>query len=238
MRMHWSLGVVAFVAVAPAHADVTAHFVAGGGSARMTIAVNDRGDSRITQGDEVSLLTVGGADYLLGTDRFGTFVARKEDFVAVQAEAARAARGPDQPAPQADGDSAQWTLRPVRGGSETVGGRTGIVWTLRDSQGRPDLLGAVYVISTDADLAPVGRVSARWMTEAMTAAEQRGDTDLNGHNEGVRAIYAFGTVIRQGGDFALESVDTNPIPASEFALPSAPLSRAQLAARLHGPAPH
>jgi hypothetical protein len=204
----------------------------------MTIAVNDRGDSRISQGDDVSLLTVGGADYMLVTDRLGTLVARKEDFAAIQAEDARALRGPDRPAPRADGDSAQWRVHPVRGGTETVGGRTGTVWVLRDTQGRPDFLTSAYVVSTDADLAPVGRASAHWMADAIAAARQRGETDTEAHDEGVNAIYALGTVIRQGDDFALESVDTNPIPASVFALPSPPLTREQLAARMRGPAPH
>ena len=234
MRRYWAFA-VAILAATPAQADVTARFVGGGGS--MTVAVNDRGDSRTTQGEEMSFLTVGGADYLLVTDPLGAFVARTEDFTAIQAEDARAHRGPDQPAPRPDGDPARSRFHPVRGGTETVAGRTGTVWVLRDSQGRPDLLTSAYVVSTDADLAPVGRASAYMMAKAIAAARQRGESDPEGRDEGINAIYALGTVIRQGGDFRLESVDTNPIPASEFALPSPPLSREQLAARMHGPAP-
>ena len=93
-----------------------------------------------------------------------------------------------------------------------------------------------FVVCTDADLAPVGRVLARQFATSRSMAGQvvgpQMASGVGGLFDGMVAIFERGTVIRWSRLYRLESVDSHPIPPSEFALPSAPLSRAELAARL------
>ena len=102
--------------------------------------------------------------------------------------------------------------------------------------------GMDWVISSDPDLAPLGRVFARQFDASTNGMRTMlGSTvgaDVENFSEPIRALLARGAPLRMGHILRLERVDNGPIPSSEFQLPSTPLTRAQLEARLGwGPAP-
>jgi hypothetical protein len=245
MRPFWLA--IAILIAGPARADVTARYAMGpepNSMPAMVVEVNDRGDSRVVMGNAMAVLTLDGVTYLLMADLRGTFVARQDDAIAMVAEQARAlmssqasTRSHETPPPRLSGPDAGT----VQGGTETVGGRTGTIWWLRTGR-EASPTDMDFVVCTDPDLAPVGRVLAQQLAASRSAAGQMiGPEITNGRGglfDGIVAIFERGTVIRWSRLYRLESVDSHPISASEFVLPSAPLTRAQLEARLGwGPAP-
>lgn len=248
MRLFWPAAIAVLVA-APARADVTARYVIGPGPTGMPpmiIEVNDRGDSRMTMGNSMAVLTLDGISYIVMADLGGTFVARQDDVLAIQVESARAFLNRDLPERQHGAHAppipAMPAFRAVQGGSETVGGRTGTIWSLQNSTSHAAPPGMDFVVSTDPDLAPIGRAFARQFTSSRAALRQMtgpplADADA-GFFDGIMAIFERGTVIRWGRLMRLESVDAHAILASDFVLPSPPLTREQLAARMQGAAPH
>jgi hypothetical protein len=242
MRLLW-LAAAASLIAAPVRADVTARYAMGfapSGLPPMIVEVNDHGDSRINMGNNVAVLTLDGIAYILMADLNGTFVARQDDVLAIQVEQARGmldqgdhqARQGTRPARTL----AETSFRTVQGGSESVGGRSGTVWGLRPAGASATPADIDFVVNGDADLAPVGRALARQFASSRSAVMQAGLPQSSsagaGSFDGLVAIFERGTVIRWGRLARLESVDTHPIPASEFVLPSAPLTRAQLEARM------
>lgn len=247
MRTRLIIALAVAAAATPAAADVTAHYVAGpvaNGVPLMTIEVNDRGDTRVAMGNRSAVLTVDGVTYLVQADLGGVYVARQDDFLAVSIENARTMMGPDfhPPAhPSRPASAEPEPLRVVQGGTETVGGRTGTVWQLRDAHARPGVAGFDFVVSTDPDLAPIGRLLADQNRASREGLRQLVGTeaiDSTGFFSGIADIFSRGTVIRMGRIMRLDSVDTRPIPAADFVLPSPPLTREQLAARMRGTAAH
>lgn len=247
MRIRLIIALAAALAATPAAADVTAHYVVGDGAnaaPAMSIEVNDRGDSRVSMGNRAAVITLDGVTYLVMADLGGVYVARQDDLLAVTIENARAMMGrdfhpPAHPQPAATADT--HPLSVVQAGAETVGGRTGTVFELRDANARPGVHGLDFVVSTDADLAPVGRLLASQNRASHDGLRQMigsDVTDSSGFFSGIAAIFERGTVIRMGRIMRLASVDREPLPAADFALPSPPLTREQLAARIRGPAPH
>lgn len=226
----------------PAAADVTARYVAGANAAlAMTVEVNDRGDSRTSMGNQGAVLTVNGETYLLMADLAGTFAVRQEDVFALFAAQARAmtsdiAAGPAAAAPP-DRSVA------VRQGSEVVGGRTGTIWAVRSpgeesaarpgGRARPGEGGGIdFVVSSDPDLAPVGRVLARQLGASVDGMNRMIGPGWGRFGAAMRSIFERGTVIRFGRLLRLESVATGPVPADRFALPETVFSREQYAARM------
>jgi hypothetical protein len=231
MRPVWLLGIVAILSASPAAADITARYASPINNAvTITVEVNDRGDSRVSMGNQMAFLTVGGVAYVLGSDLSGVYAVTEEDWIAVQTANMRAAlpadfgKSPELPAYEV-----------IEGGTETVADRTGKVWWLRvkgeptpTAGARPS--GFDFVVNGDPDLAPVGRALARQMgaSSAMMGAITEVARDfVMGNDE----IFAKGTVIRMSRVMRLDSVDTNPVPASAFALPATVLTREQFAAR-------
>jgi hypothetical protein len=238
------LSAIGLLAASPAWADVTARYAAGeSGRSLLTIEVSDRGDSRMFFGNGSPSITRDGVAHLVRTDRRGTYVAREEDWTAIQIEHARDLRSRGllrfPPSAAAGSSPAAPAYRVARGGSEIVGGRRGTVWLLRGLRGRAGDRTLDFVVSTDGDLAPLGRLLARINAPSNPRSRQWADAgfanDGASHN-GIAPIFERGTVIRMGHRMRLKSVDTRPVPASEFVLPSPPLTREQLAARLGGTA--
>lgn len=237
MRIPLLLGAIAACfAAAPAAADVTARYASSfGRGPAMTIQVNDRGDSRISTGNQMAVVTIGGESYLLEADLSGIYAVRVEDAMAAMREMFSAMSGeagfPTPPPPSPDE-----ALEPVEQGRETVAGRVGTVWSLRPhgATAAPGPNGFDFVISSDPDLAPVGRAFARQyggMSEGMAAMLGPGRGGPGSLFAASRAILERGTMIRMGRMFRLDAVETGPVPASAFALPAAPLTRAQYAER-------
>lgn len=217
MRFGWMMALLMLAAADPALADITARFRQGEGPP-IVVQVNDRGDSRMTVTDGV-YLSRNGADHMVLTFREGTVVARREDFLALIAEFSGAQ---NRAAPPADN-----RVEISEQGSETIGGRTGTIYRI-GTAGRNDSID--LVISTDADLAPIGRVF-QYQFLPMLAAQ---GVSPPGLAAAMTDLLSRGALLRFGALFQLEAVDMAPVPASTFELPAAPVSRDVLRARIMG----
>lgn len=232
-RLIWIF--VALVVFVPSRAvaDVTARYTGRTGP-DMVIAINDRGDSRIAMGNQMALLTLDGTAYLIMADLGGTYLVAFDDAVAVMGDQVRTMMD-GRAMPPIRPDSPAFRMTAVEGGTETVGGRSGTVWTLLPADAPDDSEGWFDVVtSADPDLAPIGRVVVALFgksTDAMHGLMGPAAGPIDGLGETLRSILERGTPIRFGRLLRLESVDFSPIPASTFALPSTPLTRAEYAAR-------
>jgi hypothetical protein len=207
-------------------ADVTARYVNPDGLFVMTVEADDKGDSRISQGNQYAVLTRGGVAWLLLADLSGVYAVRQEDWLAVTLAKVRGA----MPHPPDFHDTQQYEI--VAGGAERVGGRSGTLWSLQE-HGKPPSTVFQFVISDDPDLAPVGRAfAAQFFASASGMGSMIGSVPAFAAK--ANEIFAKGTVIRMGHMLRLESVSKDPIPAADFALPAVILSREQYAARLEG----
>lgn len=223
MRISSIIAVLALLVATPAAADITARYaVSQGRMPAFIVQVNDRGDSRISSGNQMAVLTLGGVTYILMADLAGTFAVRQEDMMAAFADMVPVAA---RTAP-ASGD-----YRIVETGRETVGGRSGVVLALRSGEEEEPVSGFDFVVNADADLAPVGRALARqFSASADGLGAMLGNVPAFAANSA--AIMSRGTVIRVGRLLHLESIDTGPVPETQFALPGPLLTRAQFAARM------
>lgn len=224
------LASVALLAALGARADaaLTVRYVNPQGLPAMIAEVNDRGDTRISQGNQYAVLTVGGVTYLLLSDLSGTFAIRQEDWFAVNLAAVNKAM------PAADKDAGK-DLPPyeiVRGGNEVVAGRTGTLWTVRQ-KGAPDTAGFDLVICEDADLAPIGVAFERQMA-ASTAGMAEVMGSAGGLGTKMAEVMKKGAMIRMSRVLRLESVKAGPVPDADFVLPPTVLTREQYAARIAG----
>jgi hypothetical protein len=205
----------------PALADITARYRQMIEPGEVVVQANDRGESRMTVTDAAYVTTAAGTHMIL-TDRQGTYVARQDDFLSLLDALSRATQPDAQPA-------ASRPLAIREEGSETVAGRTGTKFRISLTEESVDAF--EVVISTDPELAPLGRVVAAHFAPFFRTTTRA----MPGLAEAVTDLLGRGTLLRFGPLFQLESLDAAPIPASAFALPSAPLSREALAARLSLP---
>lgn len=201
---------------APASADITARYAQWNGEPPMVVQVSDSGESRITVTEAV-YVTTGGVDYMILDDAQGQFVVRQQDFLGMMADLLRAspAATPPSAPPPAIAES----------GTETVAGRAGTLFRLSDPRQPSDTFD--LVISTDPELAPLGRaigslVGVFGITLSRTSP---------GLGAAFSELVGRGALLRFGPLWRLESVEVAPVPRSAFALPSAPLSPEALRAR-------
>jgi|ERR1044072_1239153 hypothetical protein len=204
----------------PALADITARF-AQPDEPPMVAQVNDRGESRIEVADAV-YLTTGGVTYMIVEDAQGRFVARQEDFLALMSEllAAFPADSPPAPAP----------LEIVERGTETLAGRTGTVFRISDPRRPSEPFD--MVISTDPELAPLGRAVGSVIGPFSVTVSRA----MPAFGAAVSELAGRGTLLRFGPLWRLERIEIAPVPESTFALPGAPLDRDALRARLRADA--
>lgn len=216
MRRAWLLAVLA-LAADPALADVTARFRQADGPP-IVIQANDRGDSRMAVTDGV-YVTHGGVNHMILTFPGGAIVVRQEDFIAVMTELTSVV-GPARPADRG-------RIAITEHGRETVGGRSGTVYRVGD-EGSADRL--EFVLSTDADLAPIGQVFRAQFLPMLTAQSSTPPSLAAAMTD----LLSRGALLRFGSMFQLEAVDAAPVPPSTFELPSAPVSRDVLRERIMG----
>jgi len=266
MRASIAIGALAALGLsAPAQADVTARFGGDGKYAQIvTIAVTDAGQVRAETvrpnrpDDRAILISRGGTGYLVASDAQGRFVGRQDDVLSVASEVVRGAVPPE--ARTAMRHLAAIRFDVVEGGTETVGGRRGRVYTITPvmapAEPSPTPAAPVMsagphghdfdgpeadeenalppsfqvVISDDPELAPVGREMARLFESGTILIEALLGT-MPGAVAEVRRLLAQGTLIRFGDQMRLRSVGHEPVPESAFALPGPVLTRAQLRAR-------
>lgn len=236
------VAVLVLLLASPAAADITARYVSGfNASMTMVVEVNDRGDSRVSMGNQMAVLTLDGQAYVLTADLAGTYAVKHEDMIAVIAAQGRAmmAEMGHLPTEAAAPEAPRMTA--VQQGTETVAGRAGTVWAvLRPGEAGARTDGALqasleFVVNTDPDLAPVGRVLASQYGASLEGMDRMLGVPFGagdgGMSAAMRSIFERGTVIRFGRMFRLDSVDANPVPASQFVLPATVLTREQYAAR-------
>jgi hypothetical protein len=201
----------------PALADVTARYSGMQPDSGMVVRIADNGDTFIGHGANSSYLTTGGVTYIILSDGRGAFTVRRDTFMAVLRELTLGREPPPGPG---RGAAVEET------GAESVAGFAGRVFRVGPRNIPSDRL--EVVVSGAPELARVGRAVAAhivpWFeTVGRTAPELR---------TAIGDVLARGAVIRLGPLFRLEAVDSAPIPATQFALPSPPLDRAELIRRL------
>lgn len=228
MSLRWSMAVAVFIASAPAVADITAIYrVSDGRMPDMVVRVNDRGESRLSSGNQMAILAVDGESYIIMSDLNGVFAVRQADMIA-----AFSGLIPRHANDSADTDGQPETYEIVETGTENVGDREGVVLTVR-REGQESDITDHYVVNRDTDLAPIGAALARQFSSSVEAMHGiPGAQDFGAY---MSEIFSRGTVIRLGNLFRLESVDTSPVPPSEFTLPPTVLTRAEFIARMGWP---
>jgi hypothetical protein len=233
MRLRLLFAAMALFATQPAAAGIVAHYRIGQGPEQrmMAIEVNDRGDSRADLGDGRVMLLLDGTVYVVETDAEGTYAARAEDAFALSMEDWSASERPPGSEPSPDLEPLPPKpppppqVRLIRGGSETIAGRTGTVWRIHDPAAPAGASAEEFVVSADPDLAPLNNLLGPRRATAPDPA-----LDRNGAAAARRAIYRRGAILRAGRHLRLERVEIRPMPGA-FALPSPALSREALAAR-------
>lgn len=214
----------ALLIAGPAWADVTARYAQEGGGPPILVQAGDNGDSRVTV-DEAIYVTTGGIVYMILDDAAGRFVVRQQDFLNLLDELMRATAVAE----------AAYVPAPVisEGGSEILAGRSGTVFRISDPRQASDTF--ELVISTDPELAQIGRAIGSLVAAFSTTMGRSWPGFASAFSE----LVGRGALLRLGHWWRLESVDVGPVPQSAFALPSAPLDRDALRARLNagaGPA--
>ena len=123
-------------------------------------------------------------------------------------------------------------LAVVRGAATSVGGRTGTAYRIGGLDPAQPAQMADYVMSTDADLKPVGVALEAFMNASLlpgAAIAGRGTAELIRQT---RAIFALGTPLDAGGRFRLAKIETLPIAPERTLLPATPTSVADLVAAM------
>jgi len=210
--------VAALLLAGPAAADITARYTQLNGSPPIVVQVSDGGDSRARVTD-ATYLTTGGASYLVVDEGQGGYVVRLDDFASLMAELLSASGASAPPPNQPD-------VIITEEGTEVVAGRTGRVYVIGTANNPSDRF--EIVICPDADLAPLGRAMALHFGTIMASASR----SAPGVGRALVDLLGRGTVLRIGDMWRLESIEIGPVPPSAFALPSAPISREELLARL------
>jgi hypothetical protein len=217
---------LAAIASTPAHADLTATYVAINPGVHLTIKaeVAANGDLRAEMNNPgLYLIERQGHSYFVVPDPAGSVVEDTADVDAVMREqlAKLDAHFCDQIAKMPAG-------KLVSRGAMTVSGRTGEAYAM---ESRP-ASGPDVVISHDPALAPLGAAMAAqfrqsatlmgpcWASAPMVAQMQ--------------ALLESGAPL-QFGPMRLDTVETGPIDPARFVLPAAPATRDQVRALMNRP---
>ena len=194
----------------PAFADVTAHYAVTGSNETIVIAVDDGGNLRADIADKLSIIRHDGVDYVMIADAGGEMkIARLADVLAMLA----AQLPHDDKLPML-----HFTLSEE--GGEAVAGYPGMLLKFGPESPAGEEAGKRLidvVLSNDPRLVPVGDFFRRLFGMAnpvIEAALGEGNFDEVGTQ-----LLARGTPLRIGKAFALASIDTGDIPASQFELP-------------------
>jgi hypothetical protein len=206
----------------PASAAITARYSQSNGEPPVVVQIADNGDSRVTV-TEAAYVTTGGIVYMIMSDPHGQFVVRQDIFLGLMDEMLRATRPASRP------DDRRLAI--AERGTETVAGRTGALFRI-SMPGNPSDAFEI-VVSADPELAPLGRAMMALLVPFSVTMSR----ETPGFGAAFSDVLGRGTVLRLGPLWRLENIDSAPVPPSAFTLPSAPLSRDELLARLRANAP-
>src|SRR3954451_16168583 len=214
--------VFALLLASPASAAITARYSQSNGEPPLVVQTGDNGESLVTV-TEAAYVTTGGIVYMIMSDAHGQFVVRQDVFLGLMDEMLRATR----PAERTN-DS---RLAIAEHGTETIAGRTGAMFRI-SMPGNPSDAFEI-VVSAEPELAPLGRAMMALLVPFSTTMSR----ETPGFAAAFSDVLGRGTVLRLGPLWRLDSIESGPVPASAFALPSAPLGRDELLARLRANAP-
>lgn len=219
------------VPLAPANAGLRAVYGSSEENRTLVVEVADNGDARIAEsGDESYGLLIAGHFYVVSRPNGQWMAARIEDVAAAI----------DRAMPPIFGDvfTHGGAARPVarlrmeQRGERVVGGRTGMIWAVSGIGGAGEGPAAEYVMSKDADLAPVGKALEQFMHASIVPGAPLLGSAAAELIEETRAIFALGTPIDVGGRFQLRYIEQADIAAARLALPAAPATVDQLLAAM------
>ncbi|MCW3835207.1 hypothetical protein ACFQ1E_00870 [Sphingomonas canadensis] len=200
--------------------DLSAAFAREDGGSILVEAA-EGGDARAEADGRVYLVR-GGREYVILSDAAGSFAARAEDYAALLAERAAAAKAGPSGEPDYDLNREDAT--------DLIAGVRGTKWRVHPRH-TPSLNSAQAVISTDPTLAPAARALA--LQARLTVAENSvGEGGPGKLARAMLALFDKGFVLRMGDALKLDRIDAGPIAAIRFELPGAPLGRDALRARL------
>lgn len=129
---------------------------------------------------------------------------------------------PPEPAP----------LTVTKGGPVRIAGRAGTAYTVAGLNPAAPAQTAAYVMSTDADLKPVGAALEAFMNAALLPGAAITGPGTAALIAQTRAIFALGTPLDAGGRLRLEKVETLPIPPTRTQLPAPPARVEELIAAM------
>lgn len=233
---HLILALIALVLATPAQAGLRAVYGSSEQARTLVIEVADNGDARIGEaGDAGYGLLLGSHFYIVSRQGDGWMAARIEDVAAAI----------DRVMPPIFGDvliragpaAPRAKMRAERKGEATVGGRAGTVWAVHGLGGDTDAKPADYVMSRDADLAPVGRALEQFMHASLIPGAPLMGSAAAELIEETRYIFALGTPIDVGGRFRLQTVAKAEVAPERFALPVKPSTADELAAQMQARVP-
>ena len=222
-------GLFAAALATPAAADMTITYAPDSPGGRgLVIEVDDAGRIRAENGPGQMLIMRDGDIYVVTPGEETPTVARIDDFLAVAEEGARAFRQSGflrLPSPDTH-------YRLNDRGPQTVGSWPGTLLAIEQVGPHDPELDAQWVVSSDPALAEPGRIVLRVLdVMARLAHALVGDSppEFMARLNEVRSRGALLRIVRQ---YRLESVGTDPVPASRFELPGPVLTREQLQARI------
>jgi hypothetical protein len=207
----------------PALAGLRATYTAPDSPRPLIVEVADNGDARIgEEGAGDYGLLIGGTFHVVGRGPEGRVtVARLADVGAaidrvtpVFGDTLAFAR---PPRPRA-------SLTAEAMGRKLVGGRSGTLYAIRGIDQTNREAAAEYVLSGDADLAPVGRALEMFMHASLLPGAAMLGSAAPELIEETRFIFALGTPIDAGGRFRLARVEEAEARPERFALPATPMT--------------
>lgn len=210
-----AVGLLAFAT--PAVADMTANYVGPNGAMTMKIEIASNGDVRGQSGAPNSYFIFHeNHGYLVQATFDGPAVMRMEDMATVMAEQMRKMMA-NMPKPK-DEDVPDFAL--VKGDEVTIRGRNGIAYYMGVAKDGKPVGDPVFVISTDPELAALGRAMTNQFNMSVASMGQV----LGNANpwKGMQDVLKTGAPIVFTG-LQLDTVNHDAISAARFVLPAKPL---------------
>jgi hypothetical protein len=225
----WVYGLLGLLLSAPAAADVTIHYAPVAPSEHALIVEADgQGRMRAETNPGQFIYMRDGNVFVVTPGEDQPTVSRLDDFLVVAAEAASAYR---QSHPM-HGTPPQMRIRLSERGEESVGGWHGARFAIEQIGPHNPEFDTIWVASDDPALAEASRIMTR-----LFQAEIRIYATVFSFPPELRTIMqqladrGMPLRMRMTDTYRLESVGTDPIPASRFELPGPVLTRDQLRAR-------
>jgi hypothetical protein len=201
-----------------ADAGLRAIYLDGNQTKQLQIDVDDSGNARIGEaGSQDYGLQIGGDFYIVDMVDGKPMVARLKDVATAMDEVLPPIFKGLFAKAFADKPSAR--LRVEAGGAGEAGGRKGRIYHVRGMDETDPGKATDFLISSDADLKPVGAALEGFMNAAVVPMAPLIGDGVNELVTQTRTVFALGTPIDAGGRFRLKSVEPATMPADYFKPP-------------------